>query len=190
MNNNQRKTNYQDKYQREFPYQWFQYCLEPLENIEGWDEMLNDTSDTIWQLHHRDEIKDDAVVRKKELKSRGEYYNLPANKLIFLTESEHKSIHMTGVKNPFFGKHFSEKTRRKLSKSHKGKNFKDSMTPEAFEGWRKKNSESHKGKPAANRKPIEIDGVPYVSRKAAEDALGKSHTTIHNWLKSGKAKYL
>lgn len=104
MNYRVRQRQYQEKYKREFPRKWFLYCREPLENIEGWAVMLNDTSGQPWNLHHRDEIQGDVVVRKCELKSRGEYYNLTTSKLIFMTEYEHHSLHYSGEQNPMYGK--------------------------------------------------------------------------------------
>lgn len=103
MNNNQRKTKYQDKYNKKFPYQWFQYCIEPLENIEGFFAMVNDKSGQLWHLHHRDEIKGEVVVSRDDLDRIGELYNLSANKLIFLTKSDHMSLHMTGKNHHSFG---------------------------------------------------------------------------------------
>lgn len=104
MNNRERQRQYQKKFKREFPYKWFRYCLEPLENIEGWSVMLNDRSGQSWHLHHRDEIQKNVVVRKDELKSRGEYLHLPASKLVFMTESEHRGFHNSGERNPMHGK--------------------------------------------------------------------------------------
>lgn len=114
INNKQRRIQYQEKYQREFSNNWFKFCREPLENIEGWDKMLNDRSDQCWHLHHRDEIKEGIVVSREELISRGVYYNLTPDKLIFLTESEHMSMHNTG-------KTLSEKTKKKISEKKIGK---------------------------------------------------------------------
>lgn len=105
INNKERQREYQEKYEREFPRRWFKYCLEPLENIEGWAEMLNDTSGQLWHLHHRDEISEEgAVVLKCELKNRGVYYSIPANKLIFMTEHEHHKLHIGDGRNPMCGR--------------------------------------------------------------------------------------
>lgn len=150
-----RHRKYQDKYNRKFSQIWFLYCQDVLENIEGWDKMLNDTSGQRWELHHRDEIpRDDVVVSKEELINRGEYFNLPANKLIFMTESEHRSMHSsirTGELHPMCGR---------------------------------------TGEKNPTSKPIEIDGVIYCSKRAAVKALEKCSTTIYNWLKRGKARYI
>lgn len=99
-----RQIQYQEKYKRDFPRNWFWYCMEPLEDIEGWAEMLNDTSGKRWHLHHRDEIQSNGVVvSRDELKCRGELYNLPASKLIFMTKTEHVSLHKSGEHNPMYG---------------------------------------------------------------------------------------
>lgn len=105
ISNLARQGQYQDKYKKNFPYNWFQYCREPLENIEGWSEMLNDTSGQRWCLHHRAEIPDDGeVVSKDELINRGQYYHLAADRLIFMTESDHMSIHQGGELNTMYGR--------------------------------------------------------------------------------------
>lgn len=183
MNNNQRKTKYQEKYEKEFPKNWFKYCKDPLEEIEGWEKMLNDTSGQRWEIHHRDEIQDDVVVTRDELKSRGDLYNLPANKLIFLTESEHKSKHSstrTGEKHQYWGKQLSVEHKKKISDN-------------SWMRGRTGDKNPMYGKTGAlcpNSKPIEIDGVPYVSRKAAADAHDVSTGTIGNWLREGRARYI
>lgn len=105
INNKERQGQYQEKYQRDFSYEWFRYCKDPLEAIEGWDVMINDKSGQRWHLHHRDEIQSNGVVvSMDELKGRGEYYNLPASKLVFLTHSEHVYIHKLGKLNPMYGR--------------------------------------------------------------------------------------
>lgn len=102
------------------------------------------------------------------------------------------------------GKHHSDVTKKRISESSKGRNFQDSMTPESIEEWRKKLSVAKKGKYAGENswmygrtgalspksKKIEIDGVPYCSKREAAAALGKSRETIRNWVKQGKARYI
>ena len=84
----------------------------------------------------------------------GEYYNRPAEELIFLTPNEHHRLHKLGKHHSeesrkkmseskkgekcyIFGKHLSEETRKKMSESKKGKH--------PSEEARKKMSESKKG---------------------------------------------
>lgn len=56
--------------------------------------------------------------------------NDPAN-LMFVTRSQHRSIHNEGEKNPMYSKQHTEEARRKMSESHKGKGFR------AVEQWSK-----------------------------------------------------
>lgn len=65
------------------------FCDTPQE-IENYWKALRDKSN-MWVCHHRDET--DLGVTSKWLIERGEYYHLPPERLIFLTESEHTAIH-------------------------------------------------------------------------------------------------
>ena len=117
--------------------------------IENYDKAIADTTQT-WQCHHRLEIsptgKHISRIRLTEL---GLYYNRPANEFIFLTESEHKKLHMkccrnTGViRNSMQGKHQSEYQKQRMSEIHKGK----IVSTET----RVKISESRKGKNLNNK---------------------------------------
>ena len=95
------------------------YCKDDISLIENYEQAKNDESQ-IWICHHRDEVKTlpsglRVVRTTKELKENGRYYNCPANELIFLTLSEHSSLHAKVQTR----KH-SEKTRKKMSEKHKG----------------------------------------------------------------------
>lgn len=57
------------------------------------------------QIHHIDENKTNNCI-----------LNLEA-----MTESEHHKLHNQGKNNPFYGKHHTEETKKKLSELHKGK---------------------------------------------------------------------
>lgn len=111
-------------------------CKDDISKIENYDKAIADTTQT-WVLHHRDECKilpsGIKVIRTSaELKENGRYYGRPANELIFLTPSEHTSLHN------MFRPEITEETRRKISEAHKG--LKHS------EETRRKMSETHKGK--------------------------------------------
>ena len=110
-------------------------CKDDISKIENYDKAIADTTQT-WVLHHRDECKilpsGIKVIRTSaELKENGRYYNCPANELIFLTPSEHTSLHN------MFRPEITEETRRKMSETRKG--LKHS------EETRRKISESLKG---------------------------------------------
>lgn len=88
------------------------FCKEEISKIENYEKAINDVKQT-WVCHHRKETDDGLSV--KQLQELGLYYGRPANELIFLTKTEHNRLHNSG-------KSKSEKTKQRLSESHKGKN--------------------------------------------------------------------
>lgn len=90
----------------------YAYCKEDISQIENYDKAVNDKSQ-IWICHHRTEIWWNCT--SQELKDNECYYNRPAKELIFLTRSEHATLHMTGKHRVFTDEH-----RINLSKAHKG----------------------------------------------------------------------
>lgn len=90
-----------------------QFCSEPLENIENYDNAVADV-EHLWECHHRAEILPCGVYSREDLKKVGLYWHRPAKELIFLRHDEHRSLH-------HMGKVVSQDTRRKMSESHKGK---------------------------------------------------------------------
>lgn len=115
------------------------FCKEDYRLIENYDKAIADTTQT-WECHHRDEIRIlpsgmVALRSTDELKEMGRYFNCPANELIFLTRTEHKSLHgryqsaekkakisnsMKGRPSPQKGRTASIETRAKMSASHLG----------------------------------------------------------------------
>ena len=93
------------------------FCKDDISLIENYDKAIADKTQT-WDCHHRRET----VLSRKDLIEIGEYYNRPACELIFLTHSEHISIHKKNNKN-CIGKHQSIEYRTKMSKAMKGKNL-------------------------------------------------------------------
>lgn len=96
------------------------FCCDDISLIENYEMALNDTS-VSYHCHHRLETHfPDGTKRKTgeqltiaQLVERGMYYGRPASELIFLTPSEHKTVHGTYVE----GMHWtlSEETRRKMA---------------------------------------------------------------------------
>ena len=104
------------------------YCKE-YENIENYQKAKAD--DFVgWICHHRKGVD----IPTEELQALGMYYDRPADELIFLTRSEHHSLHKKGKKR----KTMSDEAKIKLSISLKGRTF--------SEEHRKKLSEAAKGK--------------------------------------------
>lgn len=89
------------------------YCCENISNIQNYEEAVNDATQT-WHCHHK--LETDLGLSAEELKDKGLYWNRPAAELIFLTESEHHSLHSIGNKHGL-GKQWSREERTKLSES-------------------------------------------------------------------------
>ena len=138
---------------------WKNYCSEPIDKIEHYEEALAEDF-AGWCIHHRLEIQQDGTrVSAQELKDQGLYYDRPASELVFMRREEHTSLHNAG--NTYIkGKHLSEKTRQKIAEANKGKQRSAETRQkiaEARKGMqfsaetRKKLSEARKGKPTWNK---------------------------------------
>ena len=96
------------------------YCKK-YQDIENYEKALKDNFKG-WCCHHRLETHNSDGERRlvditpAELKALGMYYNRPAPELIFLTRSEHKSLHNSGSGNPMC----NEDVRNKMSETKKG----------------------------------------------------------------------
>ena len=111
------------------------FCKEDISKIKNYEAAMNDTTQT-WHCHHRTEIWWNCS--RQDLIDNECYYNRKACELIFLTPSEHRSLHNKG-------KHHSEETRKKTSDAMKGK-----TSPRKgvilSEETKKKISAAHKGR--------------------------------------------
>ena len=92
------------------------YCKDDISLIENFKKAISD-SNQMWDCHHRREIE----TPRKELIEIGEYYNRPAEELIFLPQSEHMSLHNRGKPSWIKGKHFSKETRKKISEASRNR---------------------------------------------------------------------
>lgn len=73
------------------------YCSGRIEDIEGYT--LASTSPEKYVCHHRMEIQPDGTtLSKKWMIDHGIYYHLDPCMLIFIKDSEHRSLHSTGRK--------------------------------------------------------------------------------------------
>ena len=158
------------------------YCNEDISLIENYDKALADKEQT-WHCHHRKEL----TTSRKELIKLGEYYNRPANELIFLTPSEHSALHNKGKQTWMKGKHHSEESRKKISEAHKGKTLseetkrklsfaskgnKNMLGKHHSEEAKQKISIASKGKKMSEEAKQKIS----ESLKGNKHALGKHHT--------------
>lgn len=95
------------------------YCCEDISLIENYDQAVNDTVN-YWVCHHKKEIE--LNLRKKALKRRKMYYHRPASELIFLTNSDHSSLHAQGKYHSMYREIDGEEL-RSLYTSHAMKNY-------------------------------------------------------------------
>lgn len=118
------------------------YCRTP-ELIENYEAAVADTTQT-WQCHHRLETHNSdgerrlVDISREELIALDMYFDRPPEELIFLTESEHKRLHLKGKKRP----QISEETKRKISEALKGKR----LSEETKKKMRQSLKGQHKGK--------------------------------------------
>ena len=161
------------------------YCCEDLSLIENYELAINDTTQT-WDCHHRGEILPCGRFSADDLNKFGLYYNRPASELIFLSHSEHRSLHAKGV--PLSDEHkkaigeglkghsLSEEHKKALSDALKG-------VPKSEE-HKKAIGEAQRGIP----KPY-LKGVPLSEdhKKALSDAM-KGRLWWNNGIKNCKAK--
>ena len=68
------------------------YCSEDLSLIENYDLAIADEFDT-WICHHKLGIINGVTIPIEELIAKNLYFNRPANELIFMTRSEHITLH-------------------------------------------------------------------------------------------------
>lgn len=87
------------------------FCKDDISKIENYDKAISDTTQT-WECHHKLELtlNGEFAHTKKELIRLEIYYDRPYFELIFLTKSEHSSLHANNrqSKKQWFG----GKTRR------------------------------------------------------------------------------
>ena len=100
------------------------FCRTP-ELIENYDKAIADTTQ-VWQCHHRLETHNSDGERRlvdissAELIALDMYFDRPPEELIFLTQTEHVSLHKKEKLTQNKGKHASEETKKKMSEAHKG----------------------------------------------------------------------
>ena len=147
-----------------------QYCKN-YQDIENYEKAKKDGFKG-WECHHRlethtpDGERRDADISHNELKALRMYYNRPASELIFLTESEHASLHQKG-------KPKSEETKKKMSEAQKGRFV--------SEETRNKISETLKGKLVGDKNPFYGKKHLDETRKKISEANKGRH-----WFNNGK----
>lgn len=131
------------------------FCDKP-ELIENYDKAIVDKTQ-VWECHHRLE----KFFSREWLIEHNDYYNVSPNELIFLTKSEHSSLHHKG-------KVVSEESKKKMSEVRKGRKYKPHSEEtkkkmslaqkgrKLSEEHKKKLSESHKGKKLSEETKIKM----------------------------------
>ena len=159
-------------------YNFEKFCKD-YENIENYEKALKDNFKG-WNCHHRLETHNSdgerrlVDIAKKELKALGMYYNRPADELIFLTTSEHNTLHHKG-------KHRSEETKKKLSEANKGKKLSEETKKKLREA--KKNiSEETRKKISEAKKNISDE----TKKKMSEAKKGNKNVRGMHWYNNGK----
>ena len=162
------------------------FCKEP-EKIENFEKAAADNF-VGWCCHHRlqtwtsDGERRAVDITAAELIALGMYYNRPANELIFLTSSEHMSLHMKCKDRSRKGKKLSEETRKKISETLKGHpswNKGKSLSEE----HKKKLSAAKKGKPS-NMKGKHLSEE--AKNKISESRKGNTNVRGTRWYNNGK----
>ena len=160
------------------------YCKDDISLIENYDKAITDTT-KVWHCHHRRET----IYSRSGLIEIGEYYNRPAEELIFLTPTDHRILHNLGKPSGMKDKHHSAETRKKMSESKKGENnplFGKHHSVEALN----KMSESKKGE---NHPMFGKHRSEETRKKISEANKGKNYWIkgthwYNNGVKSIKAK--
>jgi hypothetical protein len=98
------------------------FCREDASNIEGYEEAIK--SEEQYDCHHRLELHTDGSLRftADSLKKLDLYYNRPASEFIFLSHSEHLSLHAKSRwEAGQFERKFGSEHRKHMSESLKGR---------------------------------------------------------------------
>lgn len=150
------------------------YCKD-YKNIENYEKAKADNFKN-WDCHHRLQTWNSDGERRlvdisaAELIALGMYYDRPADELIFLTRSEHWSLHNKYEHNPMYGKKHSVEAINKMSEAHKN----------ISEETRKKMSEAKKGKHVSEE----------TRNKMSEAKKGNTNTKGMHWFNNGKVNKL
>lgn len=143
------------------------YCCEDISKIENYNKAITDKIQ-IWHCHHKLETYNSDGERRlvdlsrEELIALGVYYNRPANELIFLTKSEHHSLHNKGKKCGSF----TEEHKRKMSEAHKGKKLSEEQ--------KRRLSEINKGNQYTKGKHWKLSEE--VKKRISDANKGKHHS--------------
>lgn len=160
---------------------YYKRLCKDIENVENYEKAKADDFEN-WACHHR---KGEYIPRK-ELKALGMYYGVSADELVFLLESEHRTLHKKGNQH-HKGKKHSEETKNKMSKVKKGKRHTDeakNKMSEAAKGrtpWNK----GKKCKPLSEEHKKKIGEASKNMSKETRKKIGENSKGRH-WYNNGK----
>lgn len=111
----------------------YAYCKDDVSKIENYEQAMND-KEHVWHCHHRLELTLDGEFAhsRAELQRLGMYFKRPYFELIFLKSAEHRKLHNSSLpdktrakladsaKRNWTGRHHSEESKTKMSKTHMG----------------------------------------------------------------------
>ena len=122
------------------------FCCEDVSKIENYAEAIADTA--TWHIHHRRELNPDGkfAYSSEELIKMGMYYGRPASELIFLTESEHRSLHRKGCSEAALVKMSTSRKGMSNTAEHRSKIAAALKGHKVSDETRQKISEAHRGK--------------------------------------------
>lgn len=149
----------------------YSFCREDIALIENYDKAIADNTQT-WICHHRLEVQGKSIMGVQDLINRGLYYNRPACELIFLTPSQHSTLHNANRKPETF---------QKISRKMKGN--KNCLGRVLSESTKKLLSEQRIGKMAGAGNPMygrhhSLESKQKISNsnKGHTNRLGKKHS--------------
>ena len=174
------------------------FCKEP-EKIENYDKAKADNF-IGWRCHHRLETHNSDGKRRliditvAELQALGMYWYRPASELIFLTISEHRSLHTKGESNPMYGKQGYWKGKTGPNKGKYTGENNPMYGKHHSEEIKKKISEAAKGRPGPNKgKHFSEEHKKKIgeTKKGNKNMLGKKHSaeSIQKMSEAKKGKH-
>jgi len=167
-------------------------CCEDPSLIKNYELAINDDTQ-IWDCHHRLEI--DEKKSAQQLKNENRYYNRPASELIFLTKSDHWTLHMLNLRDEtkiLYSKRSSGENNPMHGNGYKitgdkngmfGKSIKDFMTNEEYNNWKIAISNGTRGK----NNPMYGKNHSEETRKR-QSKTKKEYWLTHEFDKSTKEK--
>ncbi len=158
----------------------YAFCCEDITKIENYEQAVSDKSES-WQCHHRAEVLPCGNFSANVLKRFGLYWHRPASELIFLTRSQHCTLHRKNQapeeKMKRKSRVITKETRERLSKAAMGRSF--------SEETRKKLSAAKQGSRHPNFGKHLSEST---RRKISEANAGKANTLGHHHSEESKKK--